>query len=136
MAACKHKFCRRSAAKGRRECNTCSSRIHRTENPIRYAYQNLKDNAKRRGKRFQLTLEQFTEFAVKTEYIEKRGRSKTGYHIDRIREWEGYHIGNIQVLENTRNVKKKLEFDWRLKYARYRRVDRPFSVGPTEETPF
>lgn len=75
-------------------------------NPMRYTFNNLKQNAKRRGKEFSLTFDQFKEFAIETDYMLGKGRTRTSLHIDRDREEEGYHIDNIKVLENHKNVKK------------------------------
>jgi hypothetical protein len=111
MKACKTPYCRNKPGKGRRTCNTCTQRAYREKYPILAAYNNLKHNAKRRGKTFDLTLEQFTKFAVETEYLNKRGRNKTGYTIDRINPNLGYTIENIQVLTNSDNVKKQAYID-------------------------
>lgn len=78
----------------------------RKKNPIRSAYTTLKCNAKRRGKVFKLTFEEFKEFAIKTDYINRKGITATSYHIDRIDENKGYTVDNIQVLTNRDNVKK------------------------------
>lgn len=85
----------------------------RKANPLKYAFRALKDNAKQRGKVFELTFEQFKDFAVKTDYINKRGRTAQAYHIDRKREEEGYTFDNIQVLTNSENVKKYVAFKYR-----------------------
>jgi len=82
----------------------------RKNNPMNAAYNNLKNNAKRRGKPFELTFEQFKQFAIKTEYIAKKGISATSYTIDRINEELGYTIDNIQVLQNSDNIKKYKRF--------------------------
>lgn len=87
-------------------CTTCASRNWREKNPMMYAYSNLKGHAKARGKEFSLTFEEFSEFAIRVDYIANKGRSSTSYHVDRIREEEGYHVGNIQKLTNSENVKK------------------------------
>lgn len=95
-------------------CSTCSSRNWRKNNPIRYAYNNLKGHAKARGKEFTLTFEQFKEFAVKADYIAKKGRQSYSYHIDRKDETKGYTIDNIQILTNGENVRKYKQ--WRDSY--------------------
>ena len=92
--------------------NNYCSKCQRLKNPEKYAYQTLKDNAKRRGKEFTLTLEQFCKFAIKTNYIAKKGRRKDSIHIDRIRENDGYTEDNIQALTNTQNVRKYLKYYW------------------------
>lgn len=111
MRICKTPHCINKPGKGHLICNTCSQRKYREKYPVLAAYNNLKNNAKRRGKDFELTLEQFTKFAVETEYMNKKGRNKTGYTIDRINPNLGYTIDNIQVLTNTQNVKKQAYID-------------------------
>lgn len=89
-------------------CSTCQ----RKKFPIKYAYQTLKDNAKRRGKEFTISLEDFEDFCIKTNYIAKKGIYKDTFHIDRIKEQEGYTKENIQTLTNSENVRKYLKYYW------------------------
>jgi len=84
----------------------------RSLNPMRYAYLNLKHNARRRGKEFKLTFEQFAQFCRKVDYLKKKGVSASSYHIDRIDENKGYTLDNIQVLTNSANVRKYLDYRW------------------------
>lgn len=107
---CETKYCRRKPHAGRKLCSTCRTRKYRLEHPVESSYQNLKQNAKRRGKIFDLTLDQFREFCVRTNYIQGKGTSKESYHIDRIDENIGYTIDNLQILTNTQNIKKYLKF--------------------------
>lgn len=92
---------------------------------MKYAFQKLRSNAKRRGKEFDLTFDQFQQFCVKTEYLVGRGRTRTGFHIDRIRDDRGYTMDNIQVLTNTENItkentrRKRLQYDYRNKEASF-----------------
>jgi hypothetical protein len=72
----------------------------------------MRANAKRRGKVFDLTYEQFEQFVTKTGYIRKKGRLSTCLHIDRIEEHGNYTISNIQVLTNSENVRKYLRYYW------------------------
>lgn len=115
MNNCETKYCRARVKSGT-TCSKCKSRKYRLENPVRCSFINLKFNAKRRGKDFTITLDQFREFCIKTNYIAGAGRSSSSYHIDRIDESKGYHIDNIQVLTNSENVRKYL------KYSKYRGV--------------
>ena len=96
--------------KRRRICASCKNKRYREAHPEMYCYHNLKNNAKRRGKGFTLTFEEYKEFAVRYDYTSKRGRGKFDLHIDRIREEDGYHINNIQVLPNIENLRKYIEF--------------------------
>jgi hypothetical protein len=79
-------------------------RLFAERHPEKYAFNNLKQNAKRRGKVFELTFEQFQQFAVETEYMAGKGITKHGLHIDRIDPEKGYLIQNIRVLTNSENV--------------------------------
>lgn len=86
----------------KRKCNTCYSREYRAKNPMRYAYQNLKDNCRRRKGIgwFELTFEEFSQFAIETHYIVGKGITKTSYTIDCKDQTMGYFIGNIRVIKN------------------------------------
>lgn len=103
---CLQKYCRRDADTGRYFCVRCRQRRWREKNPIKASYNNLKANAKKRKKPFHLTLEEFTKFAVKTEYIIKKGHTKTAYQIDRKNPYMGYFVWNIQVLTCSENISK------------------------------
>ncbi|SHM12004.1 hypothetical protein [Hymenobacter psychrotolerans] len=106
---CSTPGCFKTAKADRKRCATCDAHT----NPLRYAYRHLKANAKRRGKHFDLTLDEFADFARRTEYLTRRGRTATSYHIDRIDPTQGYTAGNIQVLTNRENVlKQRTEGSW------------------------
>lgn len=114
---CATKHCRNKRSGASKKCSKCNQRIYRERNPMKAAFQNLKSNAKRRGKEFSLTFEQFEEFCVKCEYLKGKGITAQSLHIDRIDESKGYSMDNIQVLSNSENVKKYLQmsFDQRNK---------------------
>lgn len=108
---CKTPHCRRPGYRGS-YCHRCHKRRYKERHPERYAYSNLRGNAKRRGKVFELTFEQFLQFVVKTNYMVSKGRFKQSYHIDRIDETKGYTIDNIQVITNTENIRKYLSYNY------------------------
>jgi hypothetical protein len=108
---CVTKHCRKPGYRGN-YCHSCSKRRYKERHPERYAYTVLRNNAKRRGKEFDLTYEQFLEFAVKSGYIAGRGIYKESLHIDRIDESKGYTMDNIQVLTNTQNIKKYMTYNY------------------------
>lgn len=93
-------------------CHKCKKRRYREKYPLKAAYHNLKSNAKRRNKQFDITIEQFEQFCINTKYLFGKGRTKNSLHIDRKEENVGYTIENIQVLTNLKNVKKYLEWHW------------------------
>lgn len=92
------------------KCYACAKRQYRNKNPEKATYQTLRANAKRRGKPFKLTFEEFKAFAVEVGYMQKKGIEKKSYHIDRIDETKGYVPGNLQVLTNCENVKKYVHY--------------------------
>ena len=104
---CETKYCRRERPPQKKKCWTCQKKAWKKKYPVRYAYSNLKQNAKKRKKDFTLSLEQFEEFCKKTSYLEKVGKKRYHYSIDRIRSSEGYHIDNIQLLTVAQNSSKK-----------------------------
>jgi hypothetical protein len=86
--------------KGRNtKCSKCLTRIWAERHPISYTLAKLRNNAKRRGKQFTITLEQFTAFCLKHEdYLTAKGRNSHCLSIDRIKSEYGYHIWNIRLL--------------------------------------
>ena len=103
--------CGRRAAKDKGgKCHTCYSREWRAANPMKDAFNCLKQHAKERGKFFDLSFADFSRFAVRLDYLSKRGTARDAYHIDRIDETKGYTPDNLQLLPNVANVKKYQEF--------------------------
>lgn len=111
---CSTPYCRRRVTKGNL-CNTCRTRKWRKENPVRSAWINLRNNAKRRGVLFTITFEQFEQWCVKVKYIGFQGRNSDSYTIDRRHNDIGYHIDNIQVLKKRDNIVKYFHYDYRSK---------------------
>lgn len=108
---CTTKNCRKSAKRGC-YCFSCAQNRYKEKNPERYAFYVLKNNAKRRGVVFGLTFDDFLKFAIRTDYMAKKGITSTGFHIDRIDERKGYFKNNIQVLTNSDNVRKFLTYSF------------------------
>jgi hypothetical protein len=96
MKTCSTPYCRRKATGSL--CKTCQSRKWRKDNPVRSAWLNLRNNAKRRGVLFTITFEQFEKWCVKVKYIGFAGRNSDSFTIDRRHNGIGYHIDNIQVM--------------------------------------
>jgi hypothetical protein len=105
---------------GGRVCYKCIKRKYRAKYPLKAWYDTLKMNAKRRGKEFTLTLEQFSEFCKKTGYDEKKGKTADSLSIDRRRDTEGYHANNIRAITLSENTKRQFDS----------------SVAPEENCPF
>lgn len=109
---------RRARAKNRTLCLPCKNKKHREKDPVATSYENLKFNAKRRGKVFTITLAYFRRFCYRTDYMKGKGRQSDSYTVDRIKEWLGYIPGNIQKMTNGDNVRKYLEYSWQTKEAK------------------
>lgn len=102
---CKERYCHKEAKKHGR-CWFHDNAYYRSKNPVRYAYQTLKDNAKRRGKTFLISLEYFKQFCKRTDYIAGKGRMKESYSVDCIDPRKGYVEGNLQCITLSDNTKK------------------------------
>lgn len=114
---CKTKYCRNPTSS---YCSTCRSRKSKKRDLFRYAYQTLKDNAKRRNIEFTISFEYFKKFCIKTNYIGKKGITAESYTVDRKKNHLGYIPGNLQILTLRDNVlKRHMSYDWQHKYARY-----------------
>lgn len=87
-------------------CSTCRMKKSRNRHPLKYIYSNAKHNAKRRGKEWLLTYDEFVSFCNVTNYDTLRGRSALALSIDRIRNWEGYKIDNIRAITLADNSRK------------------------------
>jgi hypothetical protein len=103
---CWSKFCRGKRHGGRRVCWKCHMRVDRLNNPLRASFATLRTNARRRGKPFDLTLEQYRQFVEEHGYLEGRGTHVGALHIDRKDPLKGYTIDNITVLTCTENSAK------------------------------
>lgn len=106
---CKTKGCRKTAKKGN-YCYSCVIKRFAIKHPEKYAYFTLRNNAKRRGKVFTITFDDFLAAIIPTKYMKGRGRTATSLHIDRDKEHLGYEPGNLKVRRNTDNIKKYLSW--------------------------
>ncbi len=112
---CSAKYCKNKCKS--KLCGTCRSRKARLADPVRYAFNNLRNRAKQRGVIFTITLAQFRDWCTKVTYIGFAGRSSESFTIDRKHNDVGYHIDNIQVLTKRDNIKKYFFYDYRSKTA-------------------
>ena len=106
MSKCATKFCRNDAATGRSYCHKCRSRQYKQRHPEAYFFNALRNNARRRGKEFTISLEYFRGFSDATKYLEYKGRNGFNLSIDRIDNSKGYVRGNIQVMTVSENSVK------------------------------
>ena len=107
MTKCNTPYCRNEATLKRHRCPKCRSRMYKDKHPEAYFFNALRNNARRRGKGFALTLEEFKEFCRRTGYIEKKGKYKTAYSIDRKDSTKGYSIDNIHILTLENNTRRR-----------------------------
>jgi hypothetical protein len=125
---CRVKGCRHHVTPGQRRkqggfCRRCKEDRYKVRHPYTYALNKLRNNARRRGHAFDLTLEEWIMFCDLTGYVDARGRGAEDLSIDRIRDSEGYTLSNIRVLtvsENSRRaaVRRKIESWDRAHWAR------------------
>lgn len=118
---CATPYCGRAAYKrpdGYRDnlCCRCNARRWKTSSPFAYHFNALRGNARRRGKEFTLTIDQYKEFAIREGLFSPAGVKYPNRSIDRIDQSRGYHIDNIQVLTISENVRKKYTDYWSSKY--------------------
>lgn len=133
---CSTPYCRKQRAHHRTVCHSCAKDKFKENNPEKYAYMVLRNNAKRRKKEFSLTFEEFKEFAAKCCYMTKKGIRGNGLHIDRIQEHLGYTKDNIQALPNGQNVRKFLTWDCAGRPTNFRYVTSKIQFQPQEAYPF
>jgi len=99
--------CSRPKATGRTLCHRCKAQREKEINPLAYTYSRLKQNAKRRGKIFTITIKEFRQFVAGTRYMELKGRGATNLSIDRKDNSKGYEAGNLQILTVSENIRKQ-----------------------------
>lgn len=78
---------------------------------MRYAFQTLKDNAKKRQIPFRLSFKTFTNFALASDYLNKKGNGKYCLTVDRRNNLLGYTARNIQPLTRAANREKQARQD-------------------------
>lgn len=106
---CTTETCQNKAVIHKRFCEKCTKRKYREKYPLKYWYTTLRSNAKRRRKDFTLTIEQFSEFCIKTGYDEKKGKTADSLSIDRIKDWEGYTVDNIRAITLSKNTQRRYD---------------------------
>lgn len=115
---CIERFCGKSRPKNGKKfkglrCSCCARKKWAEENPGKYILANLRGNARRRGKEFTLTWEQFEAFLKRENYLRrKRGRTKTSVSVDRPKNEFGYHEWNIGTLTIRDNAWKRQYVDY------------------------
>jgi len=107
MKRCATPYCRKPARDTHRLCSRCNNRRWAQRNPLRYAYGNLRRRARQRGHAFELTFEQYRQFAVQTGYDQLKGKHGKSLSIDRIDPSRGYRMNNIRAVTLSENSRLK-----------------------------
>lgn len=89
-----------------------AKRLWRQNNPIRDAFNNLRNSAKKRKKDFDLSLTEFTFLCNLTNYPEQTGNTKLSLTIDRIDNAIGYCLSNLSVVFRDTNSLKRNYVDY------------------------
>lgn len=109
---CKTPNCPKPTCHGHKFCSRCRMRKWRKEHPIEASYQHIKGHAKRRGRAFNLTLDDFRTWATACNFhLNEHGKLAHCISVDRIDHTKPYQIGNIQPLTISENSKKWHHFD-------------------------
>jgi outer membrane phospholipase A len=106
-------FCTKKKKQRGRICASCAIERYRKNHPIKYAYQVLKNNAKRRGKEFTLSFTYFEKLVKDNDYMNKKGTKSKSLQVDRVDELGGYSDINVQCITLREN---------RYKYDRFRQA--------------
>lgn len=124
--------------KHRKICYKCRHIRFKLKNPMRYTYNALRSNAKRRNKYFDLTFEEFKDICYETNYMDKKGITRTSYHLDRDDETLGYTKSNIVVRTNIDNVNKYLKWIGRDIEGKnnFRYIKSHINIDDYEDLPF
>lgn len=109
---CLTRWCRGKRDSGAKHCSKCRKRKQKRDNPFQYYYNISKQNAKRRGHYWSLTLSQYKDLwlADPAKWISKINGDRL-WSIDRIDVTKGYQFDNVQIIEVWRNVTKWFEHD-------------------------
>lgn len=98
--------CMQKHSKRDRFCHKHRKRFQKHHNPIVYTFGILKQNARRRGKPFGLTIAEFRDFCKETNYMELKGKFGKSASIDCKINKLGYVRNNIQALSLSENSRK------------------------------
>jgi hypothetical protein len=83
----------------------------RAAHPMTAAWRAVKDHAKARGIYFNLPKPYFIRFALRSDYLNRKGLNGHCLTIDRINNLRGYVVGNIQPLTRKQNTIKQARRD-------------------------
>lgn len=103
---CSKRGCFKDAAPGRKLCCKHHKREWAKKNPLKYAYDNLRNRTRQRGLPFTITYDWYANFCITTGYAEGKGGKAESLTLDRIDPTRGYEPDNLQVLTRKDNSEK------------------------------
>lgn len=104
--------CKHGTTKKTKLCDACRSKKSRLADPVRYAFQNLKNRAGQRGKEFTITLDEFRAWCIRENFTPGTGRASDSWSIDRDKNELGYTIDNIKKMRKGANTSKYFKNDY------------------------
>lgn len=110
--------CQKKHGKGFLMCYKHVRQNQKYNNPLRYWFDVLRQNARSRKIDFKLTIEQFKIFCEKTGYLELKGKGANDLSIDRRDNSRGYEFDNIRVLTLAQNSRKRW-IDEKIRFGGY-----------------
>lgn len=139
MKKCKH-GCGSAAAKGRRECHKCRSRLFKQRNPYRYFYNLHKQKAKQRCIPWKLSFKEFKRIWQESGvWDEKRFKTEITtdtWSMDRKNVNKGYEPNNVRIVKLSVNVEVWWEEQrWKIDF-RWRKMWSERNNEPPENCPF
>lgn len=106
VVGCRSRVTAKARVKQGRFCRRCKEARYKSLHPYTYTLNKLRNNARRRGIHFDLTLEEFVMFCDVSGYMAAHGRMADDLSIDRRRDSEGYVIDNIRAITVGENARK------------------------------
>lgn len=106
---CKVKGCRgrtKSGTSNGQFCRRCREHRYKLTHPYAYSLNKLRNNAKRRGIPFDLSLEEWIMFCDLTGYVDAHGRGAEDLSVDREKDELGYTLSNIRAVTVSVNSRK------------------------------
>lgn len=109
MKKCMIDKCKNSAQDTKNLCAPCNYEKQKKDDIFKRTWFTLRNNCKRRGVEFNLTLDEFTKLVKKNHYINQKGIGKYDLQIIRIDTKKGYSIDNVSFKTNseTRRAQKQ-----------------------------
>lgn len=106
---CSVRNCKRKVGRAEKsdKCSKHRRDQHRLDHPLAYYWGKLKRRARERGVPFHLTLAEYSEFAIKTDYHKLRGKTSMSLTVDRIDSSLPYIKWNVQALTLRANARKE-----------------------------